>query len=269
MKFIVIVVLLAVTVSTAMADSTRPAALQGVGIDQRLNDQVPLNLAFRDETGNAVKLGDYFDDKPVILALVYYECPMLCTLTLNGLVRAMRALPFDVGRQYTVVTVSFNPRETWSLAAAKKTGYIASYRRPGGAEGWHFLTGDEPSIVKLTEAVGFHYNYDPVSGQYAHATGLMVLTPQGKISRYFFGVEFSPRDLRLALDEASANRIGSLVDSVLLFCFHYDPATGKYGLLIIRVLQLAGAATVVVLGTFMTVMLWREKHGRLRKAEAR
>jgi protein SCO1/2 len=268
MTIIALFLSLSVLAPAALAGDTRPAALQGVGIDQRLNDPVPLDLMFRDEAGHAVKLGSYFTDKPVILALVYYECPMLCTLTLNGLVRAMRALPFDAGAQYTIVTVSFNPRETWPQAAAKKKTYLAAYARPGGESGWHFLTGDEPAIRQLTQAVGFHYTYDPQSGQYAHATGLVILTPRGRISRYFYGVEFSPRDLRLALVEASANRIGSLVDAVLLFCFHYDPATGKYGLLIMRVIRLAGAATVLILGMFMTVMLWREKQARLPRAEA-
>jgi protein SCO1 len=267
MKSFALLAILSIVVSAVRADDSRPSVLQGVGIDQRLNEQVPLNLPFRDETGRTIQLRDYFGEKPVILALVYYECPMLCTLTLNGLVRAMRALPFDVGKQYTVVTVSFNPRETYSLAAAKKRGYLDSYRRPGGADGWHFLTGEESSIEKLTQAVGFHYNYDAESGQYAHATGLVVLTPQGKISRYFYGVEFSPRDLRLALDEASANKIGSPVDAILLFCCRYDPVTGKYGLVISRVMQLAGGATVLALGGFMALMLWREKHGKLRSAE--
>jgi protein SCO1 len=267
-KFTISLFIVAVAFA-AFADQDRPAALQGVGIDQRLNEQAPLELMFRDETGRSVKLGDYFSDKPVILSLVYYECPMLCTLTLNGLVRSMRVLPFGVGERYTVVTVSFNPHETSSLAAAKKKEYLSHYARPGGETGWHFLTGDESSIQKLTQAVGFHYNYDAQSGQYAHATGLVILTPRGKIARYFYGVEFSPRDLRLALDEASANKIGSPVDAMLLFCFHYDPMTGKYGLAIMRVIQLAGAGTVLALGGFMAVMLWRERRGKLRSAEAK
>jgi len=269
MRVFAVTLFLAAVAFSAFADQDRPAALQSVGIDQRLNEQAPLDLIFRDETGRAVKLGDYFGDKPVILSLVYYECPMLCTLTLNGLVRSMRVLPFGVGERYAVVTVSFNPRETSSLAAAKKKEYLAHYARPGGETGWHFLTGDESSIQKLTQAVGFHYNYDPQSGQFAHATGLVILTPQGRIARYFYGVEFSPRDLRLALDEASANKIGSPVEAMLLFCFHYDPMTGKYGLIITRVIQLAGAGTVLALGGFMAVMLWRERRGKLRSAEAR
>ena len=197
MKTLRLVILMALIIPGAWADQGRPAALDGVRIDQRLNEQVPLDLVFRDETGHAVKLGDYFGGKPVILALVYYECPMLCTLTLNGLVRSMRVLPFDAGSQYTVVTVSFNPRETPALAAAKKKEYLAHYARPGGEAGWHFLTGDEPSIRQLAQAVGFHYNYDQPSGQYAHAAGLIVLTPKGRTARYFYGVEYSPQDVRL------------------------------------------------------------------------
>lgn len=258
------VLLIGVLGSVTLADNVRPAALQDVGIDQRLNEQVPLDLVFRDETGKPVKLGDYAGGKPIILALVYYQCPMLCTLTLNGLVRAMRMLAFDAGKQYSVVTVSFDPRETPVLAAAKKSGYIGDYRRAGAADGWHFLTGNEASIRSLTQAVGFHYKFDPQSGQYAHATGLVILTPQGRIARYFYGVEFSPRDLRLALVQASANKIGSPVDEVLLFCFHYDPSTGKYSLVITRVIQLAGACTVLVIGGFIGLMVWRERENRLR-----
>jgi protein SCO1/2 len=254
-----LLILLVLLATPLFARQDRPAALDDVGIDQRLNQQVPLSLTFRDETGKSVKLGDYFGDKPVILTLVYYECPMLCTYTLNGLVRSMQALPFDLGRQYRVVTVSFNPHEGPALAAAKKKEYLSHYSRSGGAEGWHFLTGDAPSIEKLADAVGFRYHYDAETRQYAHAAGLMVLTPQGKIARYFYGVEFSPRDLRLALDEASADRIGSPVDEVLLFCFHYDPATGKYGLLITRMIQIAGAGTVLIIALFIGLMLRRER----------
>ena len=258
------VLFLILFLTSARADESRPPALQGVGIEQRLNEQLPLDLSFRDEDGKNVKLGDYFVEKPVILAPVYYECPMLCTLTLNGLVRAMRGMSLNDGKDYTVVTVSINPRETPALAAAKKKEYLAHYARAGGDVGWHFLTGNQSSIQQLTRAVGFHYNYDAASGQYAHAAGLIVLTPHGTIARYFYGVEYSPRDMRLALVEASANKVGSPVDAILLFCFHYDPLTGKYGLVIARVLQLAGAGTVLALGTFMGVMLRRERLQRAR-----
>jgi protein SCO1 len=264
MKTVAVIILIVSFASATRADDSRPAVLQGVGIDQKLNEQVPLDLMFRDETGKSVRLGDYFGSKPVILALVYYKCPMLCTRTLNSLEATMRVMSLNVGSQYSVVTVSFDPHETPALAAAKKQEYLAHYERPGGAAGWHFLTGEESSIRQLTEVVGFHYNYDPQSGQYAHTTGLVVLTPQGKIARYFYGVEFSPRDLELSLVEASANKIGSPVDEILLFCFHYDPSTGKYGLAIMRVIQIAGAITVLGLGSFMTLMLLRERESRLR-----
>jgi len=243
-----------------MALAARPTPLREIGIDQKLDEQVPLDLPFRDEGGKLVRLGDYFGTKPVILVMAYYGCPMLCPLTFDGLVRAMRALPFNLGEQFEVVTVSFDPRETPALAAAKKKDYVAMYRRPGGEAGWHFLTGEDTAIHRLADAVGFRYKYDAASGQYAHSTGIMVLTPQGKVSRYFYGVEYAPRDLRLALVQASANKIGSVADEVLLFCFHYNPETGKYGLVIMRVIQVAGIGTVLALGSFMFWALRRERH---------
>lgn len=243
-------------------DVSQPAVLREVGIDQHLNEQIPLDLSFRDETGQAVRLGQYFGSKPVILALVYYECPMLCTLTLNGLASALKALSFNVGEEFTVVTVSFNPRETSALAAAKKLTYLERYGRSGAEQGWHFLTGDEGSIKQLARAVGFRYVWVPEQKQYAHAAGITLLTPQGRIARYFFGIEFAPRDLRLGLVEASHNQIGSPVDQLLLYCFHYDPATGKYGAIAINVVRLGGGLTVAALGTFMVVMLRRERRQR-------
>ena len=234
------------TVDAAPGESSTklPKALEGVGIDQRLNETVPLDIDFLDEQGNAVKLGDYFGQKPVVLALVYYECPMLCTLELNGLLRALRATPLDLGKDFQIVTVSFDPGETPELAMKKKTEYVKQYGRPGAAEGWHFLTGKQASIEKLTKAVGFRYKYDPKSDLFNHASAIMVLTPQGRLSKYFYGVEYSARDLRLGLVEASAGKIGSAVDEVLLYCFHYDPSTGKYGVVIMNVLRLAGVVTV-------------------------
>src|SRR5579859_5161223 len=201
-------VFLAVLPARAQNQNEKPKLLQDVGIDQKLNAQIPLQLTFRDETGKTVQLGDYFGQKPVILALVYYECPMLCTQVLNGLLTSLKGMPLDVGKQFNVVTVSFNPKETPGLALNKKRVYVGLYGRPGAADGWHFLTGDEASIHALTQAVGFHYAYDSVSDQFAHATGIMVLTPQGKISRYFFGIDYASRDLRLSLVEASAGKIG-------------------------------------------------------------
>jgi protein SCO1/2 len=241
--------------------SSLPAMVQGVGIDQNLNAQIPLELKFKDENGQSVRLGQYFRDKPVVLALVYYECPGLCDLVLNGLTHTMEQISLNVGSDFEVVTVSFNPKETWQLANSKKANYIEKYQRAGAKNGWHFLTGDQAAIKSLTETVGFHYNYDPISKQFAHASGIMVLTPEGKIARYFFGIEYKPRDLRLGLVEASANKIGTPADQVLLFCYHYDPTTGKYGMAITQVTRALGTATVLLLGGFVFIMLRRERQG--------
>jgi protein SCO1/2 len=243
----------------ALGQGYSPDFLDKIGIDQNLDGQVPLDLAFRDEHGNEVRLGDYFGEKPVLLTLVYYECPMLCTEILNGVLRTLRALSFDVGKEFEVVTVSFDPDETPVLALTKKRMYIERYDRPGSDQGWHFLTGDEESIRRLTEAVGFRYVYVPARDQYAHASGIMILTPTGKISRYFYGVEYPTRDVRLGLVEAAANQIGSAVDQVLLLCFHYDPTTGKYGLVIMNVIRLAGLATVLALAGFMVPGFLRDR----------
>jgi protein SCO1/2 len=240
--------------------SSVPAMVQGVGIDQNLNAQIPLELKFKDETGQTVRLGQYFRQKPVVLALVYYECPGLCDLILNGLSHTMQQISLNVGSDYEVVTVSFDPKDTWQLATAKKANYIEKYNRPGAKEGWHFLTGDQASIKSLTETVGFHYNYDPISKQFAHASAIYVLTPEGKIARYFYGIEYKPRDFRLGLVEASANKIGSPADQVLLFCYHYDPTTGKYGMAVTQVTRVLGTATVLLLGGFVFIMLRRERH---------
>jgi protein SCO1/2 len=234
--------------------NVRPAGLENVGIKQNLNAQIPPGLTFRDEAGRAVQLGDYFGKKPMILNLVYYQCPMLCGEVLSGLESTLRVLKFDVGKEFDVLTVSFDPKETPEMASAKKAEYLKRYGRAGAAEGWHFLTGSQASIDALTEAAGFQYQYDPRSGQFAHATAIMVLTPEGKIAQYYYGVEFAPKDLRLGLIQASENKIGTVVDQVLLYCYHYDPETGKYGAIISRVLQLAAGATVLILGTFLVVM---------------
>lgn len=243
--------------------SNTPPLLQDVGIDQNLNAQVPMGLPFRDETGQTVMLGQYFRDKPVVLALVYYECPGLCDLILNGLSHAMQQISLNVGSDYQVVTVSFNPKETWQLAVAKKGNYLEKYNRPGAKEGWHFLTGDEPAIKSLAETVGFHYKYDQASQQYVHASAIYVLTPEGKISKYFYGIDYNPRDFRLGLVDASSNKIGTVADRVLLFCCQYDPTTGKYGLAIARVTRVLGTATALCLFGFVFVMLRRDRrsHG--------
>jgi protein SCO1/2 len=234
--------------------NVRPPGLKNVGIEQHLNEQIPPALTFRDETGKPVRLGDYFGRKPMILNLVYYQCPMLCGEVLSGLESALRVLKFDVGKEFDVLTVSFDPKDTPALSAAKKTEYLRRYGRPNSTSGWHFLSGPQSSIDALTKAAGFQYQYDPKIGQFAHATAIMVLTPEGKIAQYYYGVEFAPKDLRLGLIQASENKIGTVVDQVLLYCYHYDPDSGKYGAIISRVLQLAAGATVLILGTFLIVM---------------
>jgi protein SCO1/2 len=243
--------------------ATLPMMVQGVGIDQNLNAQIPLELKFKDENGQVVRLGQYFREKPVVLALVYYECPGLCDLILNGLTHTMEQVSLNVGSDYEVVTVSFNPKETWQLAQAKKANYIEKYQRAGAKEGWHFLTGDAASIKSLADTVGFHYKYDPINNQFAHASGIMVLTPEGKIARYFYGIEYKPRDFRLGLVEASANKIGSPADQVLLFCYHYDPTTGKYGMVITEVTRVLGTATVLLLGGFVFIMIRRDRRSQI------
>jgi protein SCO1/2 len=235
--------------------NVRPPGLQNVGIEQHLDEQIPPDLTFRDETGKPVRLGDYFGKKPAILNLVYYQCPMLCGEVLSGLESALRVLKFDVGKEFNVLTVSFDPRETPDMATKKKAEFLKRYGRPGAAEGWHFLTGTQESIDALTKAAGFQYQYDPKTGQFAHSTAIMVLTPEGKIAQYYYGVEYAPKDLRLGLIQASENKIGNLADQVLLYCYHYDPATGKYGAIIARVLQLSALATVLGLGTLMIVLI--------------
>jgi protein SCO1/2 len=236
--------------------NTRPPRLENVGIEQHLDAQVPPDLTFRDETGATVKLGDYFGRKPLILNLVYYNCTMLCGEALAGLASAMRLVKFDIGNEFDVVTVSFDPRETPEMAAAKKKDYVRRYGRANAAAGWHFLTGEPDPINALTKAVGFQYQYDAKTNQYAHATAIMVLTPQGRISRYFYGVDFPPKDLRMGLVEASEGKIGNAVDAVLLFCYHYNPETGKYGAMVANILRLAAAATLLIMGIFLFIF-WR------------
>jgi protein SCO1 len=245
---------------TAQNSQMLPPLLHGVGIDQELNHQIPLDLVFRDETGKLVHLRDYFGTKPVILSLVYFNCPQLCPMVENGLLASLKELRFDIGQQFNVLTVSFDPSDTPSVAYAKRAVYLGMYNRKGASEGWHFLTGPEVSIRALTSAVGFHYNYDEQTGQFAHATAIMVLTPQGKLSRYFYGIRYPAGDLRLALVEASHGKIGSPVDEFLLFCCRYDPMTGKYSLIISRVLFIAALITVISLGGLLLVMFRGGRH---------
>jgi protein SCO1/2 len=230
-----------------------------VGLDQKLNAQAPLHLSFHDETGQAVRLSHYFGKKPVILVLAYYECPNLCTLVLNALLTSAQDLKLDAGKDFEIVVVSFDPRDTATMAMAKKLTYIRRYGRPKDADGWHFLTGEETNIAQLAQGVGFRYVFDPQSQQYAHPGAIMVLTPDGRISRYFAGLEYPPKELRLALIEASNHRIGSFTDQLFLLCFHYDPLTGKYGVAVMRVIRIACFATVVALGLFMTAMFRRDR----------
>jgi len=234
-----------------------PNALKQVGIDQKLNEQLPLDLVFRSEEGEQVRLGDYFGKKPVVLALVYYQCPMLCNQVLNGMVTSFKVLNFKAGEEFEVVTVSFDPLETAEMARAKKQTYInylpAAKREPA-MRGWHFLTGDQENIRRLTDAIGFRYYFDAATDQFAHGSAIYVATPQGKLARYFYGIEYSPKDLRLGLVEASENKIGSPVDQLLLYCYHYDPATGKYGAVIMNMVRLGGIATLIAMVALFFVM---------------
>jgi protein SCO1/2 len=236
-----------------------PGALEGIGIDQKLDQQLPLDLLFQDEAGRTVPLSTFFAGrKPVILAPVYYRCPMLCTQILTGLESSLKAVSFNPGQDFEVVAVSFDPKDTPQLAAAKKQMYLKRYGRPNTANGWHFLTGDERNISALLKAVGYHVKYDTKTDQWAHASGIQIVTPQGRLSRYFYGVEFAPRDVRLGLVEASQNKIGNPVDQILLFCYHYDPATGKYGAIAINMIRFAGAGFVLLCGTFLLIAFRRD-----------
>jgi protein SCO1/2 len=257
--------------SAFMRDASKPAAqvtpddLKNVRIDQRLDQMLPLDLQFRDESAKTVMLGDYFHaGKPVILNLVYYTCPMLCGEELAGLSSALGVLRFTPGKEYEVVTVSFNPDDTPETASAKKKIYIDRMnerleKKTDGA-GWHFLTGKPEEIKQLADTVGFHYKRDAATGQYIHATAVMIATPQGKLAQYYYGVEYSPKDLRLGLIEASRNKIGNLVDQITLYCYHYDPNTGRYGATITNILRLGGATTMLLLGGFLIVLYRREPH---------
>ena len=242
--------------------ATRPAILNDVGIDQKLGAQVPLDLVFRDHTGKEVKLADYFGKthRPVILTLVYYKCPMLCTMVLNDTVRTMNGLStLTAGKDYDVLSVSFDPKESPKLAAAKRAQYLHEYGSRSAFGGWNFLVGPPESIAKLTDAVGFRYAWDPKFEQYAHASGLMILTPDGRVSRYFYGLDYSVRDVRLSLVEASDGKIGTTVEQVMLYCFHYDPATGRYSLAITNLLKVAAALTLAILGGYLFVNFRRER----------
>jgi len=246
--------------SDGSTSNQRPPILQQVGIDQHLNEQLPLNLHFRDEAGKEVALGDYFNKRPVILSLVYYRCPMLCGEVLNGLTSSLNVVNFDMGRDFDVLSVSIDPRETPDVAAKIKGVYLRRYSRHSATsqQGWHFLTGNQDQIDQLAKAVGFHYVYDPRINQYAHASGIQVVTPDGRLSQYYYGIEYSPKDLRLGLIEASKNHIGTVVDKLILYCYHYDPTTGHYGAIAMRVLRISGIVTVLLLGGFIITMARRD-----------
>jgi protein SCO1 len=247
--------------STGNPSTGLPTALRDVRIEQKLNQQLPLDLVFRDENGQQVKLGQYFGQKPVVLALVYYDCPMLCTQILNGMITSFRVLPFQIGKEFDVVTISFDPRETPELAASKKkvyVDYLPDKMHAGANSGWHFLTGDPANIERITDAVGFRYHYDEATKQFAHASAIMIATKEGKLSRYFYGVEYPARDLRLGLIESSQSKIGSLADELLLYCYHYDPATGKYGAAVMRVMRIAGVITL--LGIIAMILLLKPRN---------
>ncbi len=244
--------------ASAPPSNAMPAALQQVKFDQKLDQQLPLDAAFKDEHGKAVRLGDYFGTRPVIVAFVYYECPMLCNQILNGLVSGIGVLDQTVGSDFDVVAISFDARETPVQAAAKKATYLDRYQRPGTERGWHFLTGDEAAIKRVTDTAGFQFAWDPATQQFAHASGVIVTTPEGKLSRYLFGIEYPPRDLKFALMESSAGKIGSVVDQVLLYCYHYEPATGSYSLAAMNAVRMGGVVTMVALLGFIAISLRRD-----------
>jgi protein SCO1 len=252
-----------------MASSQVPNALREIGFDQNLDRPVPLDTILRDERGAAVRLGDFFGKRPVVLVFAYYDCPMLCTLVVNGLSSALGVLSLAPGKDFEIVTVSFNPADTPASATAKKAVYLERYTRAGAAESWHFLTGDQQAIDRVTRAAGFRYVWDADTRQFAHPSGIVVLTPDGRIARYLFGIEYGPRDLRYAIVEASEGKVGNAADALLLYCYHYDPMTGRYGLVVMRALRLAGGATVLALGAFIVVMVRRERNSsRIPGAES-
>jgi protein SCO1/2 len=246
------------TVSTST-----PIQLRGVGFKQRLDEVLPLDAAFRDDDGRHVTLGQLFGVRPVILAFVYYECPMLCTQVMNGLSSSLKAMPFVAGKDYDVVLISFDPRDTPAIAAEKKRAHMEYWSTERDATAWHLLTGDEESIRHATSAAGFTYQWDERTGQFAHVSGVLVATPEGRLSRYFYGVEFSPKELRLALVESGQGRIGSAIDELLLYCFHYNPESGRYGLVVMNLVRLGGLVTVLAIGGFIVLMRRRELRGPL------
>ena len=245
-----------------------PPVLKKVGIEQKLGEQLPLDTELKDETGKIVRLGDYFGDRPVIVAFVYYECPMLCNQVLNGLTGALKGMTFDAGKEFDVVAISFDAREfdMPDLAGNKKVSYLERYGRPGTEKGWHFLTGNKESIERVTSAAGFSFEWDEKSNQFAHAAGVMIANPDGKLSRYFYGIDYSPKDLKFGIMESAQNKVGNAAEQLLLFCYHYDPSTGKYGLAILKVMRVAGVLTLMGMGA-MALVFWRKNKKRAETIE--
>ena len=241
-----------------LASTVVPKQLEGVSFQQRLNTQLPLDTPFKDEHGRDVTLGSYFSKKPVLLAFVYFQCPMLCTQVLNGTASSLKPLPFVVGRDFDIVFLSFDPRDTPEAAQAKKSALLADYHQTATADGWHFLTGTEANIKAVTSAAGFTYQWDERTQQFAHVSGVLVATPDGRLSRYFYGIEYSPKDLRLALVESGRGTIGSAVDQLLLYCYHYDAAAGRYGAIPMNIVRLGGGMTVLILGGFIWLALRKD-----------
>ena len=253
------------SVSAQLAAEQATSEVEEISFEQKLNSQVPLDLAFRDSEGALVKLGDYFKDgKPVVLSLVYYECPMLCNLVMNGMLNALQDVPYLINKDFQVVTLSFDPEETHVLAEAKKANYVQELGRPGAKEGWNFLVGEEGPIRQVAESVGFTYKYDEKTDEYAHRSGIMILTPDGRVSRYLPGTDYPARDFRFGLVDASDGKIGSVADKVFLLCYHYDPALGQYSLMITRVINVACTVTVLLVGILLYVLLKREKRIRAK-----
>jgi len=237
--------------------NVRPPGLTNVGMRQNLNQPIPADLTFTDDLGRTVRLGDYFGKRPIILNLVYFTCPMLCGEVLSGLENSLRMMKFDVGKEFDVITVSFDPHDTPEAAAKKKSEFLRRYNRPGAEQGWHFLVGHQDAIDSLTRAAGFDYEYDPKTRQFAHTAAILILTPEGRVAQYYYGIEYPPKDLRLGLVEAGTGKIGNVVDALLLYCYHYDPEQGKYSATVLRVLRLAGVATMLFIGTLIFVMIRR------------
>jgi protein SCO1/2 len=238
----------------------QPSIFDQVGLDPKLNNQLPLDTKFKDENGREVTLADYFHrGRPVVLALVYYDCPMLCDQVLNGMTSALEVLNFNAGKEFDVVAISFDPRETPELAAAKRKTFLDRYKRPGAEKGWHFLTGEKPAIDAVTQAVGFRYAWDEKTRQFAHASALTLLTPNGKVAQYYYGIEYSPKDMRLGMIEASNEKIGNLTDQILLYCYHYDPTTGKYGATILNVVRAGAVLTMALLAGFIFISVKKER----------